>query len=93
MPTAAGDSSVSTKVAFTVSTVCIAFIGLLPLAIGLRWLQLFIFTSYRSHHRPVMIPLGIIATCIGLVFVLCPLWTWAMVKLTRLLNRHIQDNS
>ena len=27
---------------------------------ALRWLQLFIFTDYRVHHRPFMIPLGII---------------------------------
>lgn len=58
------------------ATGCIAFCGLLPLALGLRWLQLFIFTDYRAHHRPIIIPLGIIATTIGIALVFSPLWFW-----------------
>lgn len=48
-----------------VSIVTIATLGIVPLLLGSRWLQLFIFTDYRAHHRPLMIPLGIIAAGIG----------------------------
>jgi len=30
------------------------------LLLGSRWLYLFLFTDYREHHAPVMIPLGIV---------------------------------
>ena len=56
----------------------IAICGLVPLALGLRWLQLFIFTDYRAHHRHIMIPLGLTAATIGLAIVLTPLWYWLM---------------
>jgi hypothetical protein len=48
-----------------------AIIGLISVAIGLRWLQLFIFTEYRAHLRPVMIPFGLVAIVFGL-FMLIP---------------------
>lgn len=67
----------------------ISISGLLPLAIGLRWLQLFVLTDYRHLHRPVMIPLGIVATLIGLAIVAAPWLTWLMVGLlVRWSERH-----
>jgi len=30
------------------------------LILGLRWLYVFIFTDYRAHHRPIMIPLALL---------------------------------
>lgn len=46
--------------------VVVATFALLSLALGLRWLQLFIFTDYRAHFRPIIIPIGIVAVGIGL---------------------------
>jgi hypothetical protein len=43
-----------------------AIIGLICIAIGLRWLQAFIFTDYRAHLRPVIIPFGVVAIPFGL---------------------------
>ena len=48
----------------------IAIAALVPLAIGLRWLQLMLFTDYRSHLRPVLIPIGLVAVAVGLVMLL-----------------------
>ena len=45
----------------------LAIIGLISLAIGLRWLQLFIFTDYRAHVRHFIIPLGVVAIVFGLL--------------------------
>jgi len=45
--------------------IAIAICALLPLAVGLRWLQLFIFTDYRAHLRPVLIPIGVAAVIVG----------------------------
>lgn len=40
------------------------------LLLGLRWLYVFIFTDYRAHHRPVMIPLAllVVAFSVGLFY-------------------------
>ena len=46
--------------------IAIAILALVPLAVGLRWLQLFIFTDYRAHLRPVLIPMGVAAVIVGL---------------------------
>lgn len=50
----------------------IAVLGSLPLLLGGRWLYLFIFTDYRAHHRPVMIPLGLFTVLVGGAMVLLP---------------------
>jgi hypothetical protein len=50
--------------------VLLAVIGSLSLALGFRWLQLFILTDYRAHLRHVLIPLGIVATVLGLSLLL-----------------------
>jgi hypothetical protein len=54
--------------------VAVAILALLPLAIGLRWLQLFIFTDYRAHLRPIIIPMGIVAVGIGLAMLGWSFW-------------------
>ncbi len=36
------------------------------LVLGFNWISIFILTTYRSHHRPVIIPLAIIFLIIGL---------------------------
>jgi len=46
--------------------ITIAVLASLPLAVGLRWLQLFIFTNDRAHLRPVLIPMGVGAVMLGL---------------------------
>ena len=33
---------------------------------GLRWLWLFACTGYRAHHRPVMIPAGLLAVTLAI---------------------------
>lgn len=43
----------------------LAILGVIFAALGIRWLELFIFTSYREHLRIVMIPLGVIAVLFG----------------------------
>ena len=58
----------------------ISLSGLLPLAIGLSWLHAFIFTDYRAHFRPIMIPLGLIATLMGMTMTFGP---WAIRWLVR----------
>ena len=58
----------------------ITLAGVLPLSVGLRWLQLFVFTDYRAHFRPIIIPLGILATIIGLGMVVGP---WLVRRLVR----------
>ena len=40
-------------------------LGVPILALGLRWLQVFVLTDYRAHLRSTFIPLGIAATLIG----------------------------
>ena len=40
------------------------------MAAGLRWLQLMLFTDYRSHLRPVLIPMGLVAFTVGLIMLL-----------------------
>ncbi len=54
--------------------IIVAIFALLPLAIGLRWLQLFIFTDYRAHFRPIIIPMGVAAVCIGLALLGWSFW-------------------
>ena len=36
------------------------------LVLGFNWISIFTLTTYRSHHRPVIIPLAIIFLIIGL---------------------------
>ena len=49
--------------------VAVTVFGLLILAAGLRWLQIFMFTDYRAHLRHIMVPLGVVAVALG-VFML-----------------------
>lgn len=35
------------------------------LIFGLRWLYVFIFTEYRAHHRPIMIPLALLVVVLS----------------------------
>ena len=44
------------------------------------WLHAFIFTDYRAHFRPIMIPLGLIATLMGMTMTFGP---WAIRWLVR----------
>ena len=37
------------------------------LVLGFNWISIFTLTTYRSHHRPVIIPLAIVFLIIGLV--------------------------
>jgi uncharacterized protein (DUF983 family) len=64
------------------AAIVVCGIGLIPLLIGLRWLQVFIFTDYRAHFRPIMIPLGLVATSIGLAMVLGP-WVLRWIVRTK----------
>ena len=34
--------------------------------VALRWLYLFILTDYRSHHRPIIIPLAVVTLVLAL---------------------------
>ena len=36
------------------------------LILGFNWISIFTMTTYRSHHRPVIIPLAIVFLAIGL---------------------------
>lgn len=36
------------------------------LTLGFSWITLFTLTAYRSHHRPIIIPLGVLFLIIGL---------------------------
>lgn len=45
----------------------LACIALLMVGIGLRWLQLFVLTDYRAHFRPIIIPLGMMFTAVGII--------------------------
>jgi len=37
------------------------------LILGFNWINIFTLTAYRSHHRPIMIPLSIVFLVIGLM--------------------------
>jgi len=37
------------------------------LILGFNWITIFTLTTYRSHHRPVIIPLAVIFLIIGLM--------------------------
>ena len=50
--------------------VALAVVGLVSFAVGLRWLQLFIFTDYRAHLRHVLVPFGMLAVAFGLFMLL-----------------------
>jgi hypothetical protein len=52
--------------------VTVACLGLLPLLLGSRWLYVFVFSDDRAHHRPVMIPLGLVTTLVGVVMISLP---------------------
>jgi hypothetical protein len=54
------------------SLIAVACFGVLPLLLGTRWLYVFVFTDYRAHHRPVMIPLGLVTTLVGVVMISLP---------------------
>jgi hypothetical protein len=54
--------------------VVVAIIAMFPLAIGLRWLQLFIFTDYRAHFRPIIIPMGIGAVTVAVAMLVWACW-------------------
>lgn len=51
----------------------VACLGLPPLILGGRWLYVFVFTDYRAHHRPVMIPLGLVTVVLGGVMIVLPM--------------------
>jgi hypothetical protein len=56
-----------------ISRVASSVLGVICIAVGLRWLQLFIFTGYRAHLRHIMIPLGAVTIVFGLLMVLLSL--------------------
>ena len=53
--------------------VIVACLGLLPLLLGCRWLYVFVFTDYRAHHRPFIIPLGVVTVLLGGVMIALPM--------------------
>jgi hypothetical protein len=65
---------------FQRSLIYIAATGLLLLA--LRWLYVFVLTDYRSHHRPIIIPLAMLS--LALAFFLFRLSFVAVVLLLAL---------
>ena len=48
---------------FQRTLICIAAVGLSLLA--LRWLYVFVLTDYRSHYRPIMIPLALVTLALA----------------------------
>ena len=52
--------------------IAVAWFGILPLMLGSCWLYVFVFTDYRAHHRPVMIPLGLVTTLMGVIMISLP---------------------
>ena len=47
-----------------------AIAGFMSIAVGGRWLQLFVFTDYRAHLRPFIVPLGLVAVVLGVCLLL-----------------------
>ena len=52
--------------------IVVACLGVIPLLLGSAWLYTFIFTDFRPHHRPFMIPTGIVAVTIGGAMIALP---------------------
>jgi hypothetical protein len=53
--------------------VLLAAAALPLLLLGGAWLYTFIFTDFRLHHRPIMIPLALLALSLGAAMIALPL--------------------
>ena len=62
--TSAGPASVKPWSVFQRTLIYISAVGLSLL--GLRWLYVFVLTDYRSHHRPIIIPLALVSLALAI---------------------------
>lgn len=51
------------------------------LILGFNWITIFTLTTYRSHHRPVTIPLAVIFLIIGLMLTHYKIYVKSAVKI------------